>query len=148
MQASGRITLVQETGRQAGLLIFAPVYRNGAPRGTLEERRANLSGFVLSVFRIGDMIGAALSDLLPGRDMARISAIDLHVYDEDGEPGARLLFAPATEVAHSEDAADDELAPRGGLRLDHSVPVAGRQWNIVATHPDRHFYGAGPSSHG
>ena len=140
MQASGRITLVQETGSQAGLLIFAPVYRNAAPRGTVEERRESLVGFVLSVFRIGDMIGTALSDLVLGRDMARASAIDLHVYDEDGEPGARLLYASVTHAPHGDDITGEEPAPPG---LEQSVAVAGRQWNIVATPLDPDFDGGG-----
>src|SRR5260370_41051291 len=46
--ASGRVTLVQEIDaeKQAGFLIYAPVYRNGALTNTLEQRRAALFGFV------------------------------------------------------------------------------------------------------
>ena len=141
MQASGRITLVQETGDQAGLLIFAPVYRNGAPRATIEQRRENLLGFVLSVFRIGDMIGAALRDGGIGPGLAPTLAIDLHVYDQDGAPVSRLLYA--TDAAEGGDLTVHETAPREGLRLNQSVTVAGRRWSVTATHLGPDFDGGG-----
>ena len=43
-QASGPITLVQESERQFGFLAFAPIYRAGKPHETPEQRRANLEG--------------------------------------------------------------------------------------------------------
>ena len=62
MVATSRITLVQETGDQYGFLIFLPVYRNGAPTNTVAERRRNLEGFILGVFRISDLVDAAIHD--------------------------------------------------------------------------------------
>ena len=55
--ATPRITLVQETGDQYGILVFMPIYQNGMPTESREERRANLAGFALGVFRIGDIGG-------------------------------------------------------------------------------------------
>jgi len=59
---SGRITftapikLVQENGSQFGMLAFRPVYRRDRPHDTIEERRANIVGFALAVFRISDIV--------------------------------------------------------------------------------------------
>jgi len=61
--ASGRITLVQETGQQFGFLVFVPVYQNGFPQATLAQRRQNLTGFIVGAYRSGDIINAALSGL-------------------------------------------------------------------------------------
>ncbi len=61
--ASRRITLVQEHGSQFGLLIFRPVYAQGKPASTIEDRRKHLQGFALGVFRIGDLIRGAIRDL-------------------------------------------------------------------------------------
>jgi signal transduction histidine kinase/ActR/RegA family two-component response regulator len=60
--ATGRLTLVQETGRdkQAGFVVYVPVYRRGAPLGTVAERRAALLGFVCSAFRAGDLLHGIL----------------------------------------------------------------------------------------
>jgi signal transduction histidine kinase/CheY-like chemotaxis protein len=60
--ASGRLTLVQESGRtkQAGFVVYVPVYRRGAPLGTVAERRAALLGFVCSAFRAVDLLHGIL----------------------------------------------------------------------------------------
>ena len=59
MVATSRITLVQETGDQFGFLVFIPIYLNGAPTGSVAERRENFTGLGLGVFRIGDLADAA-----------------------------------------------------------------------------------------
>ncbi|HSG40801.1 MAG TPA: CHASE domain-containing protein, partial [Thermoanaerobaculia bacterium] len=59
---TSRVTLINDTGpgRQAGFLIYLPVYRSGAFPLTLEERRAELLGFVYSAFRADDLFRAIL----------------------------------------------------------------------------------------
>ena len=54
---SGRVTLRQEidSRKQAGFLVYVPVYSGATVPATLEERRARLSGFVYSPFRAGDL---------------------------------------------------------------------------------------------
>ncbi len=46
--ATGRITLVQETGEQYGFLIGVPIYRAGVTPTTDEQRKSELVGFSLS----------------------------------------------------------------------------------------------------
>jgi signal transduction histidine kinase/ActR/RegA family two-component response regulator len=60
--ATGRVTLVQEAGRnkQAGFVVYVPVYRRGAPIDTAAERRAALLGFVGSAFRADDLLHGIL----------------------------------------------------------------------------------------
>jgi CHASE1-domain containing sensor protein len=47
--ATSRLVLVQEKGTQSGVLIFLPVYANGAFPEDIEARRRNLRGFILGV---------------------------------------------------------------------------------------------------
>jgi diguanylate cyclase (GGDEF)-like protein len=62
LRATDSITLVQETKQQKGFLVFLPLY-SGTPT-TLEDRQKNLTGFLTSVYRIGDIFnGSALSEL-------------------------------------------------------------------------------------
>ena len=61
--ATGRITLVQETGEQFGFLILRAIYLNGATHETPEERRENLMGYALGVFRVGDMVESSVATL-------------------------------------------------------------------------------------
>ncbi|MCM2129580.1 CHASE domain-containing sensor histidine kinase [Larsenimonas rhizosphaerae] len=56
---SARVTLVQETDDeeiQAGMLIYVPVYKEGLPVATREERWEALKGFVYSPYRMGDLM--------------------------------------------------------------------------------------------
>lgn len=61
--ASTLVTLLQEQGGAGrGFLIFLPHYRAGAPRSTVEERRAALVGFVYAPLRVRELFGGALLD--------------------------------------------------------------------------------------
>ena len=46
-----------------GVNVFQAVYRDGAPRRTVAERRAALVGFVVGSFRIGDLLATASAAL-------------------------------------------------------------------------------------
>ncbi len=83
--ASGRLVLVQEHERQFGVLVVMPVYGRGLPRATVAERRSALRGYVLGVYRVGDMVRAALL----GTDS---SYVDFTVNDESAGPGDQLLY--------------------------------------------------------
>jgi two-component system sensor histidine kinase/response regulator len=61
---SGKVELVQETGTevQAGTLMYVPVYGNGAPTDTVEQRRAALIGWTYSPYRLKDLMGGILDN--------------------------------------------------------------------------------------
>jgi diguanylate cyclase (GGDEF)-like protein/PAS domain S-box-containing protein len=75
---SGKVELVQETGTevQAGTLMYVPVYRNGAPTGTVEQRRAALLGWAYSPYRMKDL----LEGILAHWDEHKIRRVHLHIY--------------------------------------------------------------------
>jgi two-component sensor histidine kinase len=83
--ASGRLTLVQERGRQSGILVVLAVYDRGLPRDTIAQRRSALRGYVLGVYRVGDLVQAALVG-------AESAHIDLTVTDDAAPPGEQLLY--------------------------------------------------------
>ena len=66
-QLSSKITLLQENkgSTQAGLLMYVPVYRPGAPLNSSAERWEALRGFVYSPYRVTDLMQAVLD----GRDL-------------------------------------------------------------------------------
>lgn len=86
MAMSGKVVLVQETGRdvQAGFLMYLPVYKIDAPHATLDERRANLLGWVYSVFRMGDLMSGIFGN--------RSDEYDIHVYDGDGMSDRSMMY--------------------------------------------------------
>src|SRR5207302_1900998 len=57
---SGKVTLIQEIDplRQAGFLMYVPVYRGGDVPPTLEARRQSLIGWAYSPFRADDLFQA------------------------------------------------------------------------------------------
>jgi len=61
--ATARITLVQENAKQFGFLVFHPLYENGSETKTNKDRKKNHIGYVVGVFRGGDMVAAALNKL-------------------------------------------------------------------------------------
>ncbi len=114
---SARVRLVQETEAevQSGFLIYLPVYRRGAPHSTVEERRANVVGFVYAPFRAGNLF----SSIFDGRPQ---NLIDFEVYaGPDASPDA-LLYDSRGPGDHAE--------PSTRFRTEKSQDVPGRSWTI------------------
>ncbi len=83
---SEKVLLVQETDQQpqAGFLIYLPVYRNGALHETVQERRANIIGWVYSPFRMGD--------LAQGMYGERAKDLDIEIYDGEMIASDALMY--------------------------------------------------------
>jgi PAS domain S-box-containing protein len=121
LAATGRVRLVQETGEQFGFLVFRPVYRGGVQPSSVSDRRERLLGFVLAVFRVGDIVEKA------GAVASAASGLHVAIFDADAQPGERLLYpksAPFDGVADLPD----------GFRAIREIPVAGRRW-VMAAYP-------------
>jgi len=87
---SGKVILVQETNKdlQSGTLMYVPVYRNGLPANTIEERRAAIIGWVYSPYRMYDL----MQGVLGSRDSINNNRIHLLIYDDDSISSNSLLF--------------------------------------------------------
>lgn len=125
--ASGRVTLVQETDeqKQAGFLIYVPVYRDGVVPPSMAERRELLQGFVYSPFRAGDLLqGVFGQEQLPD--------VDFQVFDGDELTPEHLLYdsRPARGASGEADG-----PPR--FTMLTTFDVAGRKWSLnFVTRPD------------
>jgi PAS domain S-box-containing protein len=120
--ASGRVTLIQEIDpeKQAGFLIYVPVYRKGQSVETAAERQAALEGFVYSPFRADDFFEGIL-----GPESYR--GIDINVYDGQQLTQENLL--------HQSAPVGDTHRPR--FTAATTINVAGRPWSIAyATRPE------------
>jgi PAS domain S-box-containing protein len=124
---SGKVTLVQETDRevQAGTLMFVPVYRQGAPRETLAQRRAALQGWVYSPYRMTDLMRGTLRGWAQQEPCRRLR---LQVYDGETLTADTLLYD-----SHGSGAG----APDATATLTRLIPLdfAGRRWNLHLTLP-------------
>ncbi|MCB9959015.1 MAG: CHASE domain-containing protein [Rhodospirillaceae bacterium] len=111
---SGRVELVQEitTVRQAGFLLYLPVYARESDPQTVEERRAALAGYVYSPFRATDLMQGILQREFP--------EIALEVFDGTTADAAELLYSGV-----------DADAPPPDLTEITTIEVAGRPWTVV-----------------
>lgn len=117
-QVTGRITLVQETGSQFGVLVVAPVFENGRSDDA-ERNRRTLLGYVSGVFRLDDLLETSkASHALGHRPL-----VDLLLFDMSAPAESRLL-APVGSSRTPEDVA--------GLNVTQTFEVAGRTWMLAA----------------
>lgn len=84
---TSKVVLVQdpEAQKQAGFLIYLPIYRNGASISTPEERRAALIGYVYSPFRMSDLMHGILGASLP--------EVALEIFDGIGETEQQRMYS-------------------------------------------------------
>lgn len=122
---SGKVTLVQETDRdvQAGFLMYLPVYRHGSPHVSLQERRANLVGWVYAPFRMNDLLQGAL-----GQRLNEINAaLGLKIYDGEAVDTTTLMF-------DSHAGEEEGVAP--AFSHIRSMNLFGHHWTVlVHSHP-------------
>ncbi|MBI1890389.1 MAG: CHASE domain-containing protein [Burkholderiales bacterium] len=116
---SGKTELVQETSKdvQAGFLLYLPVYRGGKTPETIEERRANLVGWVYAPFRG--------KDLMHRIQNGYAEDIDLEIYD-GGEIRRDALMYDSSSYA-------DENDKRNWLKKIEPIEIAQHQWTAVMT---------------
>ncbi|MGF6181968.1 two-component system cell cycle sensor histidine kinase/response regulator CckA [Massilia sp. UYP32] len=111
---SGKVVLVQEGGasRDAGFLMYLPVYRSGRDVDTVEERRAALVGWIYSPFR--------MKDLMRGVGGIAAPQLDVEIYDGDHmAPDALLYRSPGAGHAGP---------PRFSTAT--RMAMAGRTWTV------------------
>jgi signal transduction histidine kinase/CHASE1-domain containing sensor protein/FixJ family two-component response regulator len=126
--ATGQITLVQGEHHESGFLVVAPIYKRGAPTATVEDRRANLDGFVLAVFETADFMQEVFSRLTP-------AGIDVHFFDMSAPAGRRHVFTEWSRLRGDDsppppapDAPDEVQA---GFRTEWTLNLPGRPLRVV-----------------
>lgn len=82
---------VGEEGISAVARVFLPIYRNGLPHNTLQERRDNLVGFAVLLYRLDQLIKGALTGIPH-------EGVDISVY-ETGAGKKQLLYFHPSEIS-------------------------------------------------
>ncbi len=127
---SGKVILVQETDRevQFGALMYVPVYRNGMPTATVEERRAAIIGWVYSPYRMNDLflgiLGAQNSSLKKG--------LRLSIFDGEHISPESCLFAVSS--------GRDVLAVKGQLEKRLRIEYNSHAWTLLFRQPKSGFW--------
>jgi len=123
--ATRRIHLVQIKEEESAIRVFHPVFRKDAEVDTVEFRRANLSGFVAGVYRVGDMLKNSLIFSHP-------QGIDIYLYDDSAPADERLLYFHAFRTRkESVQPVTDETQLKSGICYEERFDVAGRTWRML-----------------
>jgi PAS domain S-box-containing protein len=113
--ASERIELIQGPPGAAGVMLALAVYAADPPATTLEARRGAHLGFVVAVFRMDEVVRAAIGSPAQRTILAQVD-------DVSDAAGPRTLYAEPGEIA-----ASTQLA----LRLP--LEISGRHWLLRYT---------------
>ncbi len=107
---SGKVRLIQETASapQAGVLLYLPLFRNGASLQTPAQRESALLGWVYSPFRMGDLITGTVN--------TSDTQVRLRIYDGHDTTAEALLYD-----SHPELTAVGQLQDRTQLELDSRI---------------------------
>lgn len=119
---SGLIRLLQDKDASPAFVAVQPVYRNGAPAATLEQRRENLVGFLVGVFEFESSFEQALEPL-------SIVGVDLKLFEGAQDAPGQLLFE---RLSRKQTPRSSTPAPEG-LEFWSAFEVPGRKWVIRAS---------------
>lgn len=128
---SSKINLVQAKKDRSGILISAPVYKNGMKGNTVSARRSNIQGFAVGVFRVSLMVSQAFKATLV-ETVAQPAGIDLYLFDKDDNKKPELLYIHHSRSLHEDAKELNYEEVHKGLRLERNFMVGGREWTIVA----------------
>ena len=131
--ATAPVILVQEHENRPGILAYLPVYRKGLPYQTLEQRRNNILGYVVAVFRGEDIVTAALKDLNPER-------LSYRLIDETAPAAERLIFSSDRKQLKPLVLQENGLFGRNfSLASRFAISVGGRSWRFEVVPTQDYF---------
>jgi signal transduction histidine kinase len=115
-RASGKVEV--ERAGITGFLVYTPIYREGAPQATTDERREALQGYIVSVFRTDDLLEGIFG--APKAD----AQVDLEVFD-----GAEFT---REGLLHDDDGVLHAADPSYSAHFSEidTMEVAGRIWSL------------------
>jgi PAS domain S-box-containing protein len=121
---TARITLIQEHGDQYGILAFMPIYRNGLPHQTPEERRSNILGYVVEAFQVKDIVTVALEQL-------NREHLSYRLIDETAPAAEQLVFSSDPKGANPVTLQEKGLFGKDFSLVSRSVILlGGRSWRF------------------
>ena len=110
--ASAPVRLAQESAQGPGFLVLVPVYHGGTPP-TIQARREKLEGFAVAVFRVSNLVKAALNEL-------QAKGVESTLRDESST-GEIIYSSPKTRK-------DGITRAKEGLAW---LEVANRRWAVT-----------------
>lgn len=116
-----RIILVQDKTGQPGFVARAPVYRQGLPLNTVDERRAALVGWVAIVFRVNNLMREVI-------DPALLEQLAFTIHDAGNVTDGASAPAGKGNIMFENERGGRGFLP--GLSAEKRLRVAQRQWVV------------------
>ncbi|MFA5147295.1 MAG: CHASE domain-containing protein [Candidatus Omnitrophota bacterium] len=125
--ATGRLRLIRRPGEGFALRVFLPIYRNGRPHESVEERRANLAGFVSALIYIPDFVEIALNKV-------RSEGVNIYIYDRSSGRGEQFIYFHRSRITKDNipppPGDPEELKRRSGFAKELIIYLADREWSV------------------
>jgi PAS domain S-box-containing protein len=134
--ATEPVQLVQQGagrgGEQPGFLIFVPVYEQGIPLATVDDRKSALKGFAVGVYQAGTVVTEALHAV-------EQMGLSMALLDRSAPVGSQLMYR-TTRDHGTTGQRDDRTTERSWKNILFASPpevtsnfaFAGRQWSVEA----------------
>lgn len=115
---SGKLQLQVDTesGAPPGFIMYLPLYAPGQVHDSVEQRRAQLIGWVYAAFHMNDFMASLYGSQSPGLTLA--------MYDGTEVKDASLLYRTGGSVAHS------EPSRPAAVSANEYMVVAGHNWTL------------------
>ncbi len=138
--ASGRVMLIQEQNAgEYGFLIFDPLYIGGNAVPVPELRLERLSGLVMGVFRISNIVEAVLGGLAP-------ALVNLQILDLSAAPAEQLLYTHVPATVQASLSSGNFVQQFRPVDYSASFAIGGRTWQISVSPADAYMAGRQPSA--
>ncbi|WP_202295737.1 CHASE domain-containing protein [Mesorhizobium sp. 131-2-1] len=108
-----RIVLVQDQTKSNGFILLHPMYRKNVPLGSVDERRAALTGWIYAPF--------VAQKFMSGLTTSEDRSLTLQVYDGDGEDADALIYQSGEPNAS---------APAPAFSIRKQVDVMQQRWTL------------------
>jgi hypothetical protein len=131
MATSPSFTLLSGTGDQSGFFVVLPVYRAGAPYGTVTDRRNSLIGFVHAGFQT-DILFASIIEAA-----TKAGGLDLYFFadnDNRDQSARSISTGPACARSQPTSVARSAIV---GPHWSGKLRVGDADWTLIGTSPRR-----------
>jgi diguanylate cyclase (GGDEF)-like protein len=126
---TSRPALVSAGGRQHGYIFSLPVYRQGSARGSAENRRRNLVGFVHGSFITAKMIETIL-------DATTVPAgLDLFFFEPESAPNVPPLYVHGSRLRDAPIEPKFSAARGAGPRWSRNLIAGNSPWMTLVAAP-------------
>lgn len=130
---SGKVQLKADTrsGAPPGFIMYLPIYAQGSPHDSVDQRRAQLIGWVYAAFHMNDFMASLYGSELPGLTLA--------MYDGTDANAESLLYRTGGS------AAINEVQRPAAVSANEYMVVAGHNWTLSLSTQDtfENRYGRG-----